>query len=123
MRTIRKKQASRKEIHVHGSLTVAIFKEGNTYIGYAPALDLVAQGKTEKEVQKNFEEVFDIYLTETIQKGTLEKDLRKCGWKMQEGVLQPPMLSSFPSQESIGEDIRLTALAIVPLNDKRLCLG
>lgn len=123
MRKISKLRAVRKEIMVHGSLTVAIYKEGTSFVGYAPALDLVAQGKSVRDVRKNFEEVFDIYLTETFRRGTLENDLRKCGWKVQAGIMQPPMLSEFPSPDRIGEDIRLTALAIIPLNDKRLCLA
>lgn len=108
-------------IHVNGILNVAIFKEGLSYIAYAPALDMVAQGKSIKDVRKNFAEVFDIFLEETIDKGTLEKDLLRCGWDRQAGAFQPPALSKFLSPGKIGKDIELTALAIVPLNDKRVC--
>ena len=109
-------------MRVNGSLNVAIFKEGRTYIAYAPALDLVAQGRSVREVRKHFEEVFDIYLEETIKKGTLEKDLMRCGWHKRAGNMEPPAISTFPSPEKLGKGMELTALAIVPLNQKRfLC--
>lgn len=110
------------KVQVHWSLNLAIFKEGRTYVAYAPALDLVAQGRSVKEVQKNFEDVFDIYFEETIKNGTLEKDLMRCGWHKRAGNMEPPALSTLPSPEKLGKDIQLTALAIVPLNQKNfLC--
>jgi predicted RNase H-like HicB family nuclease len=108
-------------IHVHGTLNVAIFKEGKSYIAYAPALDLVAQGTSVKNARKNFEEVFDIYLEETLTRGTLEKDLLHSGWSKHAGIIQPPAMSRFSVPQRIGKDIELTALAIIPLDDRRVC--
>lgn len=116
-----KKHGQKLGLHVHGMLNVAIFREGNSYIAYAPALDLVAQGKSIKNVRKNFEEVFDIYLEETLTRGTLEKDLLDCGWNKHAGIMQPPALSRFSTPEKIGKDIELTALTSISLNDRRLC--
>lgn len=110
------------KMQVNWSINLAIFREGRMYVAYAPALDLVAQGRSMKEVQKNFEEVFDIYFEETIKKGTLGKDLMRCGWHKRAGNMEPPALSTLPSPEKLGKDIQLTALAIVPLNQKNfLC--
>lgn len=116
-----RKHGKKTGIHVNGMLNVAIFKEGRSYLAYAPALDLVAQGKSVNDVRKNFAEVFDIYLEETIGRGTLEKDLLRCGWNRQAGAFWPPAMSRFPSPEKIGKDLELTALAIVPMNGKRVC--
>lgn len=88
---------------------------------YAPALDLVGQGKTIKEAQRDFEEVMDIYLEETLRKGTLEKDLLRCGWQKHQGSMQPPAVSKFPVSEKLGKDMELTAIAIMPLDAKKLC--
>lgn len=68
------------KMQMSGNLNMAIFKEGRAFVAFAPALDLVAQGKTMAEARKNFEEIFDIYVEETLKKGTLEKDLLRCGW-------------------------------------------
>lgn len=109
---------------VAGNLNVAIFKEGRTYIAFAPGLDLAAQGKTMEDVQKNFEEVLDIYLEEILDKGTLEKDLLRCGWHKHAGSMSPPVFARFASPAKIGKDIELTALAILPLSGKKiLCLA
>ena len=79
-----KKSHSRRqvaEIAVNCSLQVAIFKERRHYVAYAPSLDMAAQGSTISSAQKNFQEVFEIYLEETLEQGTLIKDLKKHGWR------------------------------------------
>ena len=106
-------------ILVSGSLTVAIFKEGRTFVASAPTLDLVAQGRNIADAQKNFEEVFDIYVEETTSKGTLEKDLLRCGWQKRAGSIQPPTVGKFSAPEKMGKDIELTALMILPLSAKK----
>jgi len=121
MKKTEKKNVREAKICVNGSLNIAIFKEGRTYIAYAPSLDLVAQGKSIKDAQEKFDEVFKIYLEETSNRGTLEADLLRCGWLMHKGNIHPPAISRFPSPEKIGKDIELTALVIVPLNSKKKC--
>ena len=105
--------------HVSGNLNVAIFKEGKMYVAFAPALDLVAQGKSITEARKNFGEVFDIYFEETLHMGTLEKDLLRCGWQKRENTIYPPAINEFPPHE-FGRDIELRALSIMPLSEKKL---
>jgi len=61
-------------------MSLTMCREGRTFVAYEPALDLAAQGNTASKARKNFQEVFAIYLEETIKKGTLEKDLLRCGW-------------------------------------------
>ena len=114
-----KHDGQRVKFHMSGTLNVAIFKEGRTYIAYAPGLDLVAQGKNISDARKNFEELVDIYFEETVSKGTLEKDLLRCGWKKNAGVIHPPLFAEFPSEKQTG-DIQLRALAMISLADKKL---
>ena len=118
---MRKKSRSRTQavdIAVNCNLQVAIFKEGRHYIAYAPSLDMAAQGHTLDAAQKNFQEVFEIYLEETLAQGTLVKDLRKHGWRKRADALQPPPLTKFP-QKHIGTDVELKAFAIVPFPKAR----
>ena len=71
-------------------LTIAIYKEGKDFIAFCPALDLCAQGKSVKTVQKNFEETFDLFLGEIVKKGTLDQVLSDCGWKKETKSWVPP---------------------------------
>ena len=103
-------------MHVTGNLQLAIFREGKTYVAFAPALDLVAQGRSVREARKHFEEVFNIYLEETMSKGTLEKDLIRCGWEREAGSIHPPLTTEFPLEK--GKDIDLKVLAVLPLSRK-----
>ena len=118
MKRDRKSTGRRTKAQVTGSLSVAIFREGRTFVAVAPALDLVAQGRNVPEARRHFQELFEIYLEETLRRGTLEKDLRRCGWEKHSGEFQPPTLTEFPT-ERMGRDIELRALVIIPLTGRR----
>ncbi len=105
---------------VIGSLYVVIFKEGKTYIACAPALDLVTQGTSVRDAEKNFDELVDIYLEETMSKGTLEQDLLRCGWRKHAGSIQPPRMSNFPSRGRFSGNIELKAIAVMPFSEKKV---
>ncbi len=76
--------------HFKTKLTIAIYKEGKGFIAFCPALDLCAQGTSAKDVQKNFEETYQLFLEETTKKGTLEQVLFDCGWKKETKSWDPP---------------------------------
>ena len=46
--------------------TEEIWKEGNTYAVYCPAIDVVSCGKDIEEARKNLLEVIEIQLEETV---------------------------------------------------------
>ena len=73
-------------------LTVSIYKEGRQFVAFCPTLDLCSQGKSVKEAQKNFEETFDLFLEEVVEKGTLDQVLSDCGWKKETKSWVPPSL-------------------------------
>lgn len=107
------KKASTKAIEIQSSLPVAVFKEGSGYVAYTPVLDLAAQGKTIKEAQKNFDSVFQIYLEETLEEGTLEKDLRAHGWSKRKNIgWSPPAVSKLPKRHK--ETMELKAFVLTP---------
>jgi len=62
---------------------VLFIKEGEYIIAYCPALELSASGKTEKKAEKAFEELVEIFIEETHQRGTLEKVLLNLGWNLE----------------------------------------
>ncbi len=62
-------------------LKIAFYKEDGQFIAYCPALDISTAGDTMEEARKNFEELFNVFLEETIKMGTLENVLLECGWK------------------------------------------
>ena len=47
-------------------ITEEIWKEGNMYVAYCPAIDVVSCGKDIEEARKNLLEVIEIELEETV---------------------------------------------------------
>ena len=63
------------------SLTVLFFKEGGTFVAYAPALDLSTCGDSFEEAQRRFSAAADLYFEECLKRGTLEEALTSYGWR------------------------------------------
>jgi len=58
------------------NLVVSIFKEGNYFIAYSPALDLSTSGNSFEQVRSRFKEIANIFFEEVSKKGTLKTVLR-----------------------------------------------
>lgn len=71
---------SGKEISV--SVSVFLFKEGDTYIAYCPSLDLSGYDATEDSAREDFEYMLREWLKEQLANGTLQRDLARHGWKV-----------------------------------------
>src|SRR5690348_16424759 len=79
------------------NLPVIIFKEDGSTVSYCPALDLAGYGNTEKEAQESMGIVMEEYFSYTIHKKTLDKDLRRLGWKVKKNMhkkMTPPSVST-----------------------------
>jgi len=50
-------------------------------VAFAPDLDLATSADTQEEARERFKEVLEIFLEETLTKGTLEEVLAECGWR------------------------------------------
>lgn len=88
-----------KQAYFEFNLPVSIFKEGDYFIAYAPALDLSTAGKTFKEVKKRFQEAVQIFFEETSQRGTIEDVLAELGWsKVQKQWSPPPVIAHEPEK-------------------------
>ncbi len=61
-------------------LPLILFEEDSNHITYCPALDISGYGSTESESNNSFELSLGEYFRYTINKKTLEEDLKKMGW-------------------------------------------
>jgi len=74
------------------SLTMSVFKEGNAYVAFSPALDISTAGKSATDAKKNFDELVRIFFEETEKHGTTENALLSLGWeKLKSKEWQPPV--------------------------------
>ena len=81
------------KLRIEGKIPVVFFRDDAMIVAHSPALNLSTCGNTIKEAKKNFIEVLNIYLKDTIKNGTLEKDLMTLGWKSHPRTLSliPPI--------------------------------
>ena len=66
---------------ISAKLPVEIFKEGNQFIAYCPALDISTSAESLAQVRKMFAEMVDIFLEEVTKMGTIGEVLLQCGWR------------------------------------------
>ena len=72
------------------SLPVTIFREGDAFVAYTPALDLSSVGKTEADARRMFVEAVDVFFEELTEMGTLNSVLKDLGWTTANGKFLPP---------------------------------
>ena len=63
------------------SFTVHIFKEGATYVAYAPELDVSSCGDTDEEARRNIQDAVRGFLETSAEIGTLEEVLLEAGYQ------------------------------------------
>lgn len=72
------------------SLPITIFREGESFVAYTPALDLSSVGKTEEEAKRMFSEAVETFFEELLEMGTLESVLKDLGWTKDKKGFEPP---------------------------------
>jgi predicted RNase H-like HicB family nuclease len=76
------------------SFTVHIFKEGGTYVAYAPALDVSSCGATAEEARRNIRDAVRGFLAASADLGTLDEILEEAGYEREgEGWHAPEFVS------------------------------
>lgn len=88
------------------TLQVVLYEEGDFSVAYCPALELSSYGKNNKTAKNEFETALTIFLEETMNRGTLEKELLSLGWVLQkvpEVKYEPPILDI---KELMAEKLR-----------------
>lgn len=72
------------------SFVTHIFKEGDTYVAYAPALDLSSCGATDEEARKNIRDAVRGFLATSADMGTLDEILQEAGYERENEGWRPP---------------------------------
>jgi hypothetical protein len=86
---------STQQKSIEVNLDLIEYQEADLYYAYSPALDLVGYGITPIEARQSWEIVLQEYITYTLNKNTLRKDLQSRGWAVKKGSKQfrPPTIS------------------------------
>lgn len=71
-------------------IEVLLVKEGDYWVSYAPSLKLSSYGDSKVEAKKGFSEALEIFISDTLRKGTLERLLIEYGWTLSSKAYQPP---------------------------------
>ena len=66
------------------SFDTHLFKEGDTYVAYVPALDVSSCGATDEEARRNIRDAVRGFLAASANLGTLDEILHEAGYQ-QEG--------------------------------------
>lgn len=64
------------------SVSVYLFRDGDTFVAYCPSLDLTGYDLTEEAARSDFEYILREWLREQTENGTLRQDLEAHGWKI-----------------------------------------
>jgi len=73
------------------NLPVSIFKEGETFVAYTPALDISTHGDSLEEAKKQFSELVRIFIQELEQTGKTDEVLQSLGWQKVDHLWQAPI--------------------------------
>ena len=63
------------------SFDAHIFKEGETYVAYVPALDVSSCGSTDEEARRNIRDAVRGFLAASASLGTLDEIVEEAGYK------------------------------------------
>lgn len=74
------------------NIAVIYMKEGDTFICYAPAFDLVAHGDSFEDAEKSFALTLKLFMEEVTKKGTWEQVLEEYGWQKARKEWNPPRI-------------------------------
>jgi predicted RNase H-like HicB family nuclease len=72
------------------SFITHIFKEGETYVAYVPALDLSSCAATQEEARKNISDAVRGFLATSADMGTLDEILEEAGYEHENDQWRPP---------------------------------
>jgi predicted RNase H-like HicB family nuclease len=61
--------------------TIQVWKEGSTYVGYAPELDISSCGDTVAQARSHLREAASLFLEECAKEGTLDSILAESGFE------------------------------------------
>lgn len=72
------------------AFTIHIFKEGKTYVAYAPELDVSSCGATDEEARRNIQDAVRGFLETSAEIGTLPEILQEAGYVLEGDIWRAP---------------------------------
>ena len=81
------------------TLDVLFLKEDHLIVAFCPALDLTSYGDDTKDAQAAFDDALQIFIEESVKRGSLEKQLLSLGWSM----VKKPVLNYTPPTISFSD--------------------
>jgi len=88
------------EVSIEFTLPMRVRKKGNWFISSCSALDVLSQGRTREEAEKNLADALYSFLDSCYQTGTLDKVLHDAGFVGSAGTR--------PSRESAASYVSVT---------------
>ena len=80
------------------SLSVLAYEDEGLQVIFSPALDVFGYGHTDQEARQSFDETLAEFLRYATNKGTLQAELVRLGWKttgrLSRRIFKPPAFSS-----------------------------
>ena len=125
LRLIRNRQIMKRNSIVFGdkgvdiTVSLFIFKEGETHIAYCPSLDLSGYDYTSDGACSDFEYMLTDYLKHQLENGTLRADLISHGWKFSDVKASEPELSDMLVSNS--QLRKIVALSYSKTNYNKSC--
>ena len=81
---------------------VSMSCQGNQFIAYSHALDLVTCGDTREQAQQNFHEAVQIFIEDLIEQDVLDDVLEELGWAKEDEHWTPPAWECNAINQSIA---------------------
>lgn len=87
---------------IKASVPVLYMKEGEAFLCYSPAFDLVAHGDSFEDAERSFAATLKLFVQEVTKKGTWTEVLKEYGWEKVKNEWSPPRI--------IGQENRIVEI-------------
>jgi len=87
---------------IRANIPVLYLKEGEVFLCYSPAFDLVAHGDSFEDAERSFAQTLKLFVEQVSKKHTWEAVLAEYGWEKTRKEWSPPRIIG---QESKAVDI------------------
>lgn len=103
------------------SVSVYLFKEGDTYIAYCPSLDLSGYDTTEDTAKADFEYMLKDWVKTQSENDTLKRDLEIHGWKIENNIANEPLIIDMLDRTATSDVLSLPDYRKTNVNAEVLC--
>jgi len=88
-----------KQAAITANIPVIYLKEGEVFICYSPAFDLVAHGDSFEDAERSFAQTLKLFVEGVTKKGTWSEVMREYGWEKIRKEWFPPRIIGQESKE------------------------